>query len=206
MAETPNVMHQLHFPLQSGSDRILKAMRRSYRSAKFLDILGRIRAAMPDAQISTDVIVGFPGETEEDFQATLDVMREARFSSAFMFIYSPRPGTPAAAMEQLPHDVVQERFERLVALQEQITEENLATFEGRDVEVMVTGQQGKKDSDTHRVTGREKTGVLVHIGVPEGEPTPAIGDFVTATVTHAGRHNLIADPDPRKGQTYHVRH
>ncbi|WP_152973447.1 tRNA (N6-isopentenyl adenosine(37)-C2)-methylthiotransferase MiaB [Bifidobacterium aesculapii] len=206
MAETPNVMHQLHFPLQSGSDRILKAMRRSYRSAKFLDILGRIRAAMPDAQISTDVIVGFPGETEEDFQATLDVMREARFSTAFMFIYSPRPGTPAAAMEQLPHDVVQERFERLVALQERITEENLATFEGRDVEVMVTGHNGKKDSDTHRVTGREKTGVLVHIGVPEGEPEPAIGDFVTATVTHAGRHNLIADPDPRKGQTYHVRH
>ncbi|MBW3080560.1 tRNA (N6-isopentenyl adenosine(37)-C2)-methylthiotransferase MiaB [Bifidobacterium saguinibicoloris] len=206
MAETPNVMHQLHFPLQSGSDRILKAMHRSYRSKRFLDILGRIRAAMPDAQISTDVIVGFPGETEEDFQATLDVMREARFSSAFMFIYSPRPGTPAAAMEQLPHDVVQERFDRLVALQERITEENLATFEGRDVEVMVTGMHGKKDSDTHRVTGRERTGVLVHIGVPEGEPTPQVGDFVTVTVTHAGRHNLIADPDPRKGQTYHVRH
>ncbi|TPF86676.1 (dimethylallyl)adenosine tRNA methylthiotransferase [Bifidobacterium sp. UTCIF-37] len=206
MAETPNVMHQLHFPLQSGSDRILRAMRRSYRSAKFMDILGRIRAAMPDAQISTDVIVGFPGETEEDFQATLDVVREARFSSAFMFIYSPRPGTPAASMPQIPHDVVQERFDRLVALQERITEENLATFEGRDVEVMITGMQGKKDSDTHRVTGRERTGVLVHIRVPEGEPTPQIGDFVTATVTHAGRHNLIADPDPRRGQTYHVRH
>ena len=96
MAETPNIMHQLHFPLQSGSDRILRAMRRSYRSAKFLDILGRIRAAMPDAQISTDIIVGFPGETEEDFQQTMDVVRQARFSSAFTFIYSPRPGTPAA--------------------------------------------------------------------------------------------------------------
>ena len=94
MAETPNIMHQLHFPLQSGSDRILRAMRRSYRSAKFLDILGRIRAAMPDAQISTDIIVGFPGETEEDFQQTMDVVRQARFSSAFTFIYSPRPGTP----------------------------------------------------------------------------------------------------------------
>lgn len=91
MAETPNIMHQLHFPLQSGSDRILRAMRRSYRSAKFLDILGRIRAAMPDAQISTDIIVGFPGETEEDFQQTMDVVRQARFSSAFTFIYSPRP-------------------------------------------------------------------------------------------------------------------
>ena len=206
MAETPNVMHQLHFPLQSGSDRILRAMRRSYRSAKFLDILRKIREAMPDAQISTDIIVGFPGETEEDFQETLRVVEEARFASAFTFIYSPRPGTPAAEMEQVPHDVVQDRFERLVALQERITEENLKTFEGRDVEVMVTGASGKKDAATHRVTGREKTGVLVHVGVPEGEPMPQVGDFVTATVTHAGRHNLIADPNPEAGQTYAVRH
>ena len=206
MAQTPNVMHQLHFPLQSGSDRILRAMRRSYRSEKFMAILGKIREAMPDAQISTDIIVGFPGETEEDFQETLRVVEEARFSSAFTFIYSPRPGTPAAEMEQVPHDVVQDRFERLVALQERITEENLKTFEGRDVEVMIIGDAGKKDAATHRVTGRERTGVLVHIGVPEGEPTPRVGDFVTATVTHAGRHNLIADPDPKAGQTYHVRH
>ena len=128
----------------------------------------------------------------------MDVVRQARFSSAFTFIYSPRPGTPAAAMEQIPRDVVQDRFDRLVALQEQITEENLATFEGRDVEVMITGKLGKKDTDTHRVTGREKTGVLVHIGVPEGEPVPEIGDFVTATVTHAGRHNLLADRRGRR--------
>ena len=190
MAETPNVMHQLHFPLQSGSDRILRAMRRSYRSAKFLDILRKIREAMPDAQISTDIIVGFPGETEEDFQKTLRVVEEARFASAFTFIYSPRPGTPAAEMEQVPHDVVQDRFERLVALQERITEENLKTFEGRDVEVMVTGASGKKDAATHRVTGREKTGVLVHVGVPEGEPMPQVGDFVTATITHEGGADL----------------
>ena len=116
------------------------------------------------------------------------------------------PRHAAAAMEQIPRDVVQDRFDRLVALQEQITEENLATFEGRDVEVMITGKLGKKDTDTHRVTGREKTGVLVHIGVPEGEPVPEIGDFVTATVTHAGRHNLLADPDVAAGQTYSVRH
>ncbi|KAB5607773.1 tRNA (N6-isopentenyl adenosine(37)-C2)-methylthiotransferase MiaB [Bifidobacterium jacchi] len=206
MAGTPNVMHQLHFPLQSGSDRILRAMRRSYRSARFLDILGRIRQAMPDAQISTDIIVGFPGETEEDFDETMRVVREARFSSAFTFEYSPRPGTPAASMEQVPKDVVQNRFDRLVALQESITAQELAKFEGRDVEVMITGAAGKKDSATHRVTGRERTGTLVHIGVPQGEPMPQVGDFVTATVTHAGRHNLIADPDPARGQTYHVRH
>ncbi|MBM6699501.1 tRNA (N6-isopentenyl adenosine(37)-C2)-methylthiotransferase MiaB [Bifidobacterium pullorum subsp. saeculare] len=206
MAETPNVMHQLHMPLQSGSDRILRAMRRSYRTSRFMDILGKVREAMPDAQISTDIIVGFPGETEEDFQATLDLVERARFSSAFTFIYSPRPGTPAATMEQVPHEVAQERLERLIALQERITEENLRSFEGRDVEVMVTGAAGRKDGDTHRVTGRERTGVLVHIGVPEGMPAPRVGDFVTATVTHAGRHNLIADPDPKAGQTYHVRH
>ncbi|WP_190971964.1 tRNA (N6-isopentenyl adenosine(37)-C2)-methylthiotransferase MiaB [Bifidobacterium vespertilionis] len=205
MAETPNVMHQLHMPLQSGSDRILRAMHRSYRTAKFMDILGKVRAAMPDAQISTDIIVGFPGETEEDFEDTLRVVKEARFSSAFTFEYSPRPGTPAASMEQIPKAVVQERFDRLVKLQERITEEEMRRFEGCDVEVMITGTQGKKDAATKRVTGRERTGVLVHIGVPEGFPEPQVGDFVTATVTHAARHNLIADPDPKAGQTYAVR-
>src|SRR6478609_2557946 len=98
MAETPNVMPQLHMPLQSGSDRMLKEMRRSYRQSKFLGIIERVRAAMPDAAITTDIIVGFPGETEEDFQATMDVVREARFSSAFTFQYSIRPGTPAATL------------------------------------------------------------------------------------------------------------
>ncbi|NEG70120.1 tRNA (N6-isopentenyl adenosine(37)-C2)-methylthiotransferase MiaB [Bifidobacterium choloepi] len=206
MAETPNVMHQLHFPLQSGSDRILRAMRRSYRTSKFMTILGRIREAMPDAQISTDIIVGFPGETEEDFQQTLDIVRQARFSSAFTFIYSPRPGTPAAEMEQIPYEVSLDRLNRLVALQEEITAEELAKFEGRDVEVLITGSTGKKDADTHRYTGRERTGQLVHIGVPDGCETPSIGDVVTVTVTHAGRHNLIADPDLAAGQTYAIRH
>lgn len=205
MAETPNVMHQLHMPLQSGSDRILRAMRRSYRSSRFMDILHKVREAMPDAQISTDIIVGFPGETEEDFEQTMRVVEEARFSTAFTFEYSPRPGTPAASMEQLPKDVVQRRFERLVELQERITDEEMRRFEGRDVEVMITGTQGRKDADTHRVTGRERTGVLVHVGVPEGQEMPQIGDFVTATVTHAGKHNLIADPDLKMGQTYVIR-
>ena len=206
MATTEAVMPSLHMPLQSGSDRVLRAMRRSYRTQRFLSILDKVRAVMPEAAITTDIIVGFPGETEEDFQATLDVVRKARFSTAFMFIYSPRPGTPAASMPQIPRDVVQERFDRLVALQEEITQENMESFVGRDVEVMITGKLGKKDNDTHRVTGRERTGVLVHIGVPEGQPVPEIGDFVTVTVTHAGRHNLLADPDSAAGQTYSVRH
>ena len=122
MVETPNVCPQLHMPLQSGSDKVLKDMRRSYRSRKFLGILEEVREKLPHASITTDIIVGFPGETEEDFQATLDVVEKARFTSAFTFQYSPRPGTPAAEMEQqIPKAVVQDRFERLLALQDRIS-------------------------------------------------------------------------------------
>ena len=115
MAETPNVMPQLHMPLQSGSDAILRSMRRSYRSERYLGIIDNVRAAMPEAAITTDIIVGFPGETEEDFQATLRCGRAARFAAAFTFQYSIRPGTPAATMDaQVPKAVVQERYDRLV--------------------------------------------------------------------------------------------
>ncbi len=117
MAETPNVMPQLHMPLQSGSSKVLKAMRRSYRQERFLSIIEKVRAAMPEAAITTDIIVGFPGETEEDFLETLHVVREARFAQAFTFQYSKRPGTPAAEMDgQIPKKVVQERYERRIAL------------------------------------------------------------------------------------------
>src|SRR5919106_853555 len=117
MAETPAVCHQLHMPLQSGSDDVLRRMRRGYRQDRYLGIIDRVRAAMPDAAITTDIIVGFPGETEADFEQTLDVVRAARFSAAFTFQYSKRPGTPAADMDgQLPKEVVQERYERLVEL------------------------------------------------------------------------------------------
>src|SRR5690606_30337105 len=116
MAQTPNVCHSLHMPLQSGSDRVLRAMRRSYRAEKYLGILEKVRSAMPDAAITTDIIVGFPGETDEDFESTLDVVRQARFASAFTFQYSKRPGTPATQMPgQVPKAVVQERYEWLVA-------------------------------------------------------------------------------------------
>ncbi len=115
MAETPNVCHALHMPLQSGSDVVLKSMRRSYRQEKYLGIIDKVRAAMPDAAITTDIIVGFPGETDADFEQTLEVVRAARFSSAFTFQYSKRPGTPAATMaDQVPKEVVSERYQRLV--------------------------------------------------------------------------------------------
>src|SRR5690349_23339382 len=145
MAETHNVMPQLHMPLQSGSDAVLRAMRRSYRSRRFLDILDRVRASIPDAAISTDIIVGFPGETEADFEATLDVVRAARFAQAFTFQYSPRPGTPAATLpDQVPKAVVQERYERLVALQEEISWAENRAQEGRVLEVLVAEGEGAR--------------------------------------------------------------
>ena len=158
MAETPNVCPQLHMPLQSGSDRVLRLMRRSYRSARYLSILDKVRAAMPDAAITTDIIVGFPGETEEDFQATLDVVRQARFSSAFTFQYSKRPGTPAAAMDgQLPKRVVQERYDRLVELQNDIAWQENKKLVGRAVELLVATGEGRKDAETHRMSGRARS-------------------------------------------------
>ncbi len=195
MAETPNVMPQLHMPLQSGSDKVLKDMRRSYRSTKFLGILDKVRQRMPDAAISTDIIVGFPGETEEDFQATLDVVEKSRFATAFTFQYSKRPGTPAADLpDQLPKAVVQERFVRLTALQDRIAAEENAKQLGETVELMVTATSGRKSEQTHRLSGRAKDQRLVHFSVPAGCETPRPGDLVTVTITEAAAFHLIADP------------
>ncbi len=194
MAETPAVMPQLHMPLQSGSDRILKAMRRSYRSEKFLGILDRVRARIPNAAISTDIIVGFPGETEEDFQETLRVVEAARFATAFTFQYSIRPGTPAATMdEQVPKEVVQERYERLIALQERISWEENLQLVGRSVEVLVSTGDGKKDAETHRLSGRAEDSRLVHFEVPAGSEVPRPGDVVSVAITQAAPFHLLAD-------------
>ncbi|MEU5960086.1 tRNA (N6-isopentenyl adenosine(37)-C2)-methylthiotransferase MiaB [Micromonospora parva] len=202
MAETPNVCHSLHMPLQSGSDDVLKAMRRSYRSERYLGIIEKVRAAMPDAAITTDIIVGFPGETEADFQRTLDVVREARFSSAFTFQYSKRPGTPAATMDdQLPKQVVQERYERLVACVEEITWAENKRLVGETVEVLVAVGEGRKDERTGRMSGRARDGRLVHFatGTPGGESLAGQirpGDIVHTTVTYAAPHHLNADGAP----------
>jgi tRNA-2-methylthio-N6-dimethylallyladenosine synthase len=198
MAATPTVMPQLHMPLQSGSDRVLKMMRRSYRSTRFLGILERVRAAIPHAAISTDIIVGFPGETEEDFQATLDVVEQARFAQAFTFQYSQRPGTPAADLpDQLPKAVVQERYERLVALQEQISWEENRKLEGTVLELLVTEARGRKDGDTRRLTGRAPDNRLVHFNVPDGESPPRPGDLVTTRITYGAPHHLMGEGDYR---------
>jgi len=191
MESTPVVCHQLHMPLQSGSDAVLKAMRRSYRAERYLGIIDRVRAAMPDAAITTDIIVGFPGETEADFQATLDVVRAARFAGAFTFQYSKRPGTPAASMDaQVPHEVVRERYERLVALVEETSLAENSALVGREVEVLVAMGEGRKDDATGRMSGRARDGRLVHfVGTPGVRP----GDVVHTVITYAAPHHLTAD-------------
>ena len=195
MAETPNVMPQLHMPLQSGSDRVLKEMRRSYRSKKFLGILDRVREQIPHAAITTDIIVGFPGETEQDFQDTLDVVEASEFSSAFTFQYSIRPGTPAGEMaEQVPAAVVQERFERLTALQDSISARLNRDLVGSRAEVLVSAQSGRKAESTHRLSGRARDQRLVHFSVPEGAEAPRPGDVVTVPVTGAASYHLLSDP------------
>jgi tRNA-2-methylthio-N6-dimethylallyladenosine synthase len=195
MAQTPNVCHSLHMPLQSGSDAVLKAMRRSYRSERYLGIIDKVRAAMPDAAITTDIIVGFPGETEADFRHTLDVVRAARFAGAFTFQYSKRPGTPAAAMDgQLPKAVVQERYERLVAELEEITWAENRELIGSTVEVLVAVGEGRKDDRTGRMSGRARDGRLVHFATGDTAPRP--GDIIETVVTYAAPHHLNADGAP----------
>jgi tRNA-2-methylthio-N6-dimethylallyladenosine synthase len=206
MAETPTVMPQLHMPLQSGSDAVLRAMRRSYRQERYLKLVDKVRDAMPDAAISTDIIVGFPGETEEDFEQTMHVVRVARFAQAFTFQYSKRPGTPAADLpDQVPPEVVADRYQRLAALCEEITWAENKAFEGRDVEVLVSEGEGRKDTATRRLSGRARDNRLVHFAVPaEGDVRPRPGDFVTVGVTRAAPHHLVAD-SALDGRTYDVR-
>ncbi len=203
MAETHNVMPLLHMPLQSGSDRILKEMRRSYRSDKYLGILERVRKAIPDAALSTDIIVGFPGETEEDFQETLRVVTEGRFAVAYTFQYSKRPGTPAAELpNQISKEVVQDRYVRLIERVNQIAWEENQKQIGKTVEVLVANE-GRKDDQTNRMSGRARDYRLVHFEVPAGAPRPRPGDLVTCTITSAAPYHLMADDEG--GSQYSLR-
>jgi tRNA-2-methylthio-N6-dimethylallyladenosine synthase len=183
MASSEHVCEHIHFPLQSGSDPILRAMQRSYRRERYLDWLDRIRAAIPDIAVSTDIIVGFPGETEDDFTATLDVVQRAGFDSAYTFQYSPRPGTRAATMEgQVPKAVVQERFDRLVALQSRITVARNRAQIGRTEELLVEGEGKRAGSTQARTRGNR----IVHLR----DRLPS-GAFVHAEITDAAAHHLF---------------
>lgn len=209
MAETPTVMPSLHMPLQSGSDRILRLMRRSYRREKFMGIIQKVREAIPHAAISTDIIVGFPTETDADFQQTLAVVEEARFASAYTFIYSKRPGTPAADMEgQVDPQVANIRLRQLADLQNQISLAENERQEGKTVEVLISQGEGDKDAITGRVTGRAQDSRLVHVALPADlseQERPRPGDLVTATVTHGAPHNLVADSALIPGGCFKVR-
>ena len=195
MAETPNVCHSLHMPLQSGSDDVLRAMRRSYRSERYLGIIDKVRAAMPDAAITTDIIVGFPGETEADFQHTLDVVRAARFSSAFTFQYSKRPGTPAATMDdQLPKQVVQERYERLIAMRRGDHlggEQAPGRRDRRGAGRRRRGPQGRAHRPDVRPGPRRPAGALRHRRPPTARASPA-----DPAGRHRAHHDHVRRPAP----------
>src|SRR5262249_41906406 len=182
--------------VQAGSNTVLRAMRRAYRRDSYLAILDNVRAAIPDAAITTDIIVGFPGETDEDFTDTLDLVGRARFAGAFTFQYSIRPGTPAATMAgQVPGEVVAERYGRLVALVEGGALGEDRALVGSEVEVLVAEGEGRKDGATHRMSGRARDNRLVHFA-PDTQP-PRPGDIVVTTVTSAAPHYLIADGAPK---------
>ncbi len=166
MKNSKKICRHLHLPLQSGSSRILKEMNRRYDKGRYLDLVRKIREAMPDISLTTDIIVGFPGETEEDFLETVDVVEKVRYDSAFTFIYSKRTGTPAAAMEnQVPEDVVKERFDRLLARVQEIGREMSARDTGTVQEVLVEEQNSQ---DSGLMTGRLSNNLLVHF---PGEPS-----------------------------------
>jgi tRNA-2-methylthio-N6-dimethylallyladenosine synthase len=206
MAETPNVMPTLHMPLQSGSDKVLKDMRRSYRAEKYLGIIEKVRDRIPGAAITTDIIVGFPGETESDFQETMRVAELSRFSAAYTFQYSKRPGTPAAELpDQLPKEVVQDRYERLLALCNDIAWQENKKLIGQDVEVLVANGEGRKDAATNRMSGRSRDNRLVHFEVPAGAESPRPGDIVTVRVTEAKPYFLLADGTGSAAGIYDLR-
>ncbi|MBR3235598.1 MAG: MiaB/RimO family radical SAM methylthiotransferase, partial [Atopobiaceae bacterium] len=184
MAQTPGVMPHLHLAVQSGSTRILKAMHRSYTRDEYLELVGRIRKAMPDIALSTDIIVGFPGETEEDFEQTLSLVSEVGFSSAYTFIYSKRPGTPAVnIVDDTPHEVIQERFERLAQLVAQLSHDDNQKDLNQVVEVLV---EGSSKRDEHVMVGHSAKNQTVHFTLPKSwEGRDLVGSMVDVKVDEA---------------------
>jgi tRNA-2-methylthio-N6-dimethylallyladenosine synthase len=188
MAETSAVCNQLHLPMQSGSDAILRAMRRGYRAERYLERLAAARAAIDDLAVTTDIIVGFPGETDADFDETLAVAAEAQFDSAYTFIFSPRPGTRAADMSSsfVPADVISERFARLV---EVIDRAGLIRHEARVGLVEEVLVEGPSKRDEAVLAGRTRQGKLIHFEAGDAVLRP--GALVTVRVTHGARHHLL---------------
>ena len=193
MRDVPNVCEQLHLPLQSGSDRILRRMQRSYRAARYLDLVAEARETIPGLAISTDIIVGFPGETEDDFARTLAVAETAAFDGAYTFKYSKRPGTAAVDLDgHVDPGVVEERYQRLAALTRRLSAESHARQVGTVQELLI---EGPSKTDPARTTGRTREGRLVHV---TNHPTAQPGALVNARLEHAAAHYLLGEvtPDP----------
>ena len=191
MAETKNVMPHLHMPLQSGSNQILQAMRRSYRRERYLGILEKVRSAMPEAAITTDIIVGFPGESDEDFEQTIDLVEQARFSAAYTFQYSKRPGTPAATMpNQISDDVMALRYNQLHKIQQEISKSENERLIGKTVELLISGHEGRHDLDLNRMNGRSADFRLTHFDNSVAKARP--GDLVKVEVVEAFANHIVA--------------
>lgn len=186
VATNDKVCNAIHMPLQAGSDRILKAMNRNYKKKRYLDIIKGLKDCVPDISITTDVIVGFPGETEEDFLETLDVMRQVQFDSSYSFIFSPRPGTLAADMDgQVSKEEQMDRLLRLQQLQNEITEQRLKSWIGKTTEVLI---DGISQHSKNRLQGRNSQNILVNIteDTPDLEP----GMLVNVEIVETGRYTL----------------
>jgi tRNA-2-methylthio-N6-dimethylallyladenosine synthase len=191
MAETKNVMPHLHMPLQSGSDKVLQAMRRSYRRDRYLGIIDKVRSAIPNAAITTDIIVGFPGESDADFEQTIDLVKQARFSAAYTFQYSKRPGTPAALMpDQIEQDVMADRYNRLHKIQQDISKQENENLVGSTVELLVSGHEGRHDIDMNRMNGRSADFRLTHFDNSAKLARP--GDLVEVKVEEAFANHIVA--------------
>ena len=191
MAETKNVMPHLHMPLQSGSDKVLQAMRRSYRRDRYLGIIDKVRSAIPNAAITTDIIVGFPGESDADFEQTIDLVKQARFAAAYTFQYSKRPGTPAALMpDQIEQDVMADRYNRLHKIQQDISKQENEKLVGSTVELLVSGHEGRHDIDMNRMNGRSADFRLTHFDNSAKSARP--GDLVEVKVEEAFANHIVA--------------
>ena len=191
MAQTKNVMPHLHMPLQSGSDKILQAMRRSYRSDRYLGIIEKVRKVMPNAAITTDIIVGFPGESDDDFSQTINLVKEAKFSAAYTFQYSKRPGTPAATMpDQVSDDVMAQRYNHLHKVQQEISKSENEKLIGKKVELLVSSHEGRHDVDQRRMNGRSADFRLTHFDNSENKARP--GDLVEVNVLEAYANHIVA--------------
>lgn len=197
IANSRHIAHQLHLPLQSGSDEMLSKMHRIYKREDYLDLCRYVKQVMPDCTLSTDIIIGFPGESEEDFQDTLSAIEEVGYDNVFAFLYSPRKGTPAAEYsDQIPHEVKTARMQRLLELTHKISLEKNLSYVGRELNCLV---ESVSRTNSDRMTARSLEGKLIHFPLEGRDPNTLIGTIQTLTIEQAQATTLIARALPQKG-------